>query len=537
VSNQLINNPLLLLFIVASIGYLLGTIKIKGASLGVAAVLFTGMAFGSYNPDYTVPDIVFQLGLILFVYSVGLSSGNAFFRSFNSNGVRDVGFIITSLLISAFITIGIHFVFEFSAATTTGIYAGSSTNTTALAAVSEMIVGNKNVLRSLIEGYTFAYPMGVIGVMIVLKLGESIFNVDYDKEKEILKNQYPIDTILSTRSVKVTNEVAAHKSLRDVTSQFSWNIVFSRLTRGEETSLINYSTVFQMGDGIMMVGSVEDLDEAQQYFGEETQENLYYDRKEYDVQQIFVSNDKMVGQSLASLNLNAKYDAIITRIRRGDAEILAQPDTVLELGDRIRFVARRSDLKELSQMFGDSYYMSSTVNLFSFGLGLGLGLILGSIEFKMGDNLSFKLGLAGGPLVVGIILGALRRTGPIAWSLPYSANVTLRQLGLTMLLAVVGLQSGHGFFESLSGSEGMKIFLGGTIVCIVSTFLSIFIGYKLFKIPYSLVLGFLSNQPAILDFATNMSNNKAPQIGYTMMFPIGIIVKILIAQLIFLSLS
>ncbi|HMP29133.1 MAG TPA: TrkA C-terminal domain-containing protein, partial [Saprospiraceae bacterium] len=427
--------------------------------------------------------------------------------------------------------------FNFSAATTTGIYAGSSTNTTALAAVSEMIVGKKKILQSLIEGYTFAYPMGVIGVMIVLKMGAYIFKIDYDKEKEILKTQYPIDTKLSTRSVKVSQGYAVGKSLRDITSEFSWNIVFSRLTRGNETSLISYSTIFQLNDCIMMVGSVEDLDAAQNLIGEETQENLYYDRKEYDVQQIFVSNDKMVGKTIASLNLSAKYDAIITRIRRGDTEILAKSDTELELGDRIRFVARRRDLNELSQMFGDSYYMSSTVNLFSFGLGLGLGLILGSIEFKLGENLSFKLGLAGGPLIVGIILGALRRTGPISWSLPYSANVTLRQLGLTMLLAVVGLQSGHSFFESLSGSEGMKIFLGGTIVVICSTLVSIFIGYKIFKIPYSLILGFMSNQPAILDFASTMSNNKAPQIGYTMMFPIGIILKILIAQLIFIGLS
>lgn len=533
---QLVANPILLLFIVASIGYLLGSVKIKGASLGVAAVLFTGMLFGGLNPNFSVPPIIFQLGLVLFVYSVGLSSGNVFFQSFNKNGIRDITYIVTSLIISVVVTLLVHYIFRFTGATTTGLYSGSSTNTTALAAVSELIVQDKKALRELIEGYTFAYPMGVLGVMMILKLGEKVFNIDYEREKQVLKQDYPMDTILTTKSVKVTNKDATNKPLRDILIDKRWNVVFSRLTRDNETSLINFGTIFKHGDNIILVGGVEDLDEVTIFLGEETVDNLYYDRKEYDVQQIFVSNTQIVGKSIASLNLNEKFDAIITRIRRGDTELLAQPNTSLELGDRIRFIARRKDLGELSRLFGDSYYMSSSVNLFSFGLGLGLGLILGSFTFKFGSSFTFSLGLAGGPLVTGIILGALRRTGPISWALPYSANVTLRQLGLIMLLAVVGLQSGHSFFDSLSGPESIKIFAGGTLVCVLSTLLSIIVGYKFFKIPYSLILGFLSNQPAILDFANSMSKNKAPQIGYTMMFPISIILKILFAQLIYIYL-
>jgi putative transport protein len=534
--NQLSSNALLLLFTVAAIGYLVGSIKVRGASLGVAAVLFVGLGFGFSNPDYVVPEIIFQLGLVLFVYSVGLSSGHAFFHSFKRNGWRDIGFIIISLLVSALISVLAHFIFGFSGATTSGIYAGSSTNTTALAAVSDMMVTKSGDLNALLEGYTYAYPMGVLGVMIVLKVCEKIFKVDYKSDRQVLKYDYPIDIELSTRSIKVTNPNVFNRTMRDIVADRSWNVVFSRITRGQNISLVHYDTVFEQGDTLMVVGSPEDLDLAQADLGEVTEENQFYDRKVYDVQQIFVSNDKMVGRSIASLNLNGRFDTIITRIRRGDNEILAKPETVLELGDRIRFIARRADLKELAKMFGDSYYDSSRVNLFSFGLGMALGLLLGSIEFVLPGQLNFKLGYAGGPLIVGLCLGAIRRTGPLVWALPYSVNVTLRQLGLILLLAVVGLKGGHSFFESMTGSQGFKIFAAGSIVCILSTFLSVVIGLKIFKIPFSLLLGFMSNQPAILDFASDMSKNKAPTIGYTIMFPIGMIIKILISQVLYLML-
>ena len=196
--------------------------------------------------------------------------------------------------------------------------------------------------------------------------------------------------------------------------------------------------------------------------------------------------------------------------------MLATGNTVLELGDRIRFVARRKDLKSLSKLFGDSYYESSKVNLFSFGLGIALGLLLGTIEFALPGGVNFKFGLAGGPLIVGLVFGALRRTGPIVWTLPYSANITLSQIGLIFLLAVIGLQSGNTFLESLEGGVGVKIFAGGVILSTVGAALSIIIGYKLFKIPFSLLLGFLSNQPAILDFATDMTKNKLPLVGLSL---------------------
>ncbi|MEM9546139.1 MAG: aspartate:alanine exchanger family transporter [Bacteroidota bacterium] len=536
------NNPLLLLFVVAAVGYFVGKVNIKGNSLGVSAVLFVGLAFGALNPAFNVPRIIFQLGIVFFVYSVGLSSGPAFFKSFKKNGIRDIGFVMIMLTLSALVAVGLFFVLHLDPASITGIYSGSTTNTPALASVLDLVdrrgdADSEGMKDALVIGYTYSYPMGVLGVMIVLKVMEKIFNVDYEKEKELLRKDYALEEELSSRSVKITNPKAFGQTLRDITNDNTLPILFGRISKGNEITLANWDTILHEDDVIMLIGGMEDLNKATTLFGEETEDNISYNRKEYDVRRIFVSNPKLVGRTISSLNLSQKYDAVITRIRRGDMDMLAKANTVLEMGDRIRFVARRKDLKGLSNLFGDSYYKSSEVNLFSFGLGIAIGLLVGSIEIPLPGGSVFKLGMAGGPLIVGLILGAWRRTGPIVWTLPYGANVTLRQMGLIFLLAVIGLSSGNKVLESLEGSEWLIFALGGTLLSILGALISVIIGYKVFKIPFSLLLGFLSNQPAILDFATEMSKNKVPIIGYSVMFPIALVMKILFAQLLFLVLG
>jgi len=537
----LANNPLLLLFLVAAVGYFVGKVNIKGNSLGVSAVLFVGLAFGAINPEFNVPQIIFQLGLVFFVYSVGLSSGPAFFQSFKKNGIRDIGFVMIMLTVTALVAVGLFFLFGFDAASITGIYSGSSTNTPALASVIDLVErrgsDNTELKDALVIGYTYSYPMGVIGVMIVLKIMERFFKIDYKKEEQQLKKDYPIEEELSSQSVRITNTDLDGMALRDIIKGTDLNILFGRISSGDDITLANWDTIIHTNDVLIVIGSYEEIDKSTKLFGEKTKDNISYDRREYDVRRIFVSNQRVVGKTISSLNLSKNYSAVITRIRRGDLDMLAKANTVLEMGDRIRFVARRKDLKGLSKLFGDSYYRSSQVNLFSFGLGIALGLLLGSIEISLPGNTTFKLGMAGGPLVVGLVLGALRRTGPIVWTLPYGANVTLRQMGLIFLLAVIGLSSGNKVLESLESPVWITVFMGGVMLSMISAVVSIVIGYKLFKIPFSLLLGFLSNQPAILDYSMGMSKNKVPLIGYSVMFPIALVMKILFAQILFLVLG
>lgn len=538
--SALVSNSVLLLFTVASIGYLLGSLKFKGNSLGVAAVLFTGLFFGALDDRLRIPDIVFILGLVLFVYSIGLSSGPAFFRSYKKNGFRDFTFIVSMLILSGLVAVAVFAFFGLSAASITGIYSGSTTNTPALAGVIDYINNTSNAaaeseINQAVIGYSLSYPMGVIGGMIGILMMEKLMKIDYKAEQKALRKTYPSDSHLSSSALKVTNSKLNGETWRDLLQEYKWDINLGRVIKHGKTFLANYDTIIEVGDELMIVGAEEDIQKATEDIGEKTNSQKTYDRTEYDVRRIFVSNPKVVGRSIGSLNLAKKYNAVISRIRRGDIDVLARENTILETGDRIRFIARRKDLRSLSEYFGDSYTASSKVNIFSFGLGIGLGLVLGMINIPLG-SFSFKLGYAGGPLIVGLFLGALRRTGPIVWTLPYSANVTLQQIGLILLLAGIGVNSGSSFVNSLD--SGAVVIIGASVIISILTAISILlIGYKLVKLPFSILMGMVSNQPAILDFALNKTGNRIPQYGYTMMFPIASVMKIIIAQVMYIILS
>ncbi len=537
-----IDNPLVLLFVVAAIGYLVGKLSVKGVSLGVAAILFVGLVFGAMYPGVDIPSILFQVGLVFFVYSIGISSGRVFFQSIKRNGSRDILFGVLMLTISAGLAVAIHYGFNFDPATTTGIYTGSTTNTPALAAVIEQMnnkMGDDATTFSemAVVAYSFTYPMGVMGAILAILILERVFKIDYEKEKEILSQNYNVSSNLTSATFKITNEDILGMPQRELFAKYKWNVVFGRYMSEEGNVLLpNWDTTFKIGDKLMVVGSKKELERVREILGEVSDSKLSYDRRHFDVRRIFVSNPHVVGKTLGELQLDRKYAAIVTRIRRGDVDMLAKGNTVLELGDRVRFVAKRNDLDSLSKYFGDSYYAASRLNLFSFGLGIALGLILGTIEFTLPGGINFKLGLAGGPIIVSLILGALQRTGPIVWTLPYSVNVTLRQIGLIILLAVIGIGSGPAFLESVTGGTGILVFVGGVIISLFTAVLTIIIGYKLIKIPFTLILGIISNQPAVLEFALSRAKNNLPILGYTLIFPISLVLKIVYAQLLFLIL-
>ena len=536
---QLSNHPILLLFLVAATGYLIGSIKIGSNKLGVAAVLFVGLFAGAIDERLDIPKIIFLLGLSLFVYSIGISSGPAFFQSYKKNGYRDITFILFTLVLSGLIAVGVSFLFGFSPAVITGMYAGATTNTPAMAGVIDYVNNAQlpqgvDMIEQIVVGYSFSYPMGILGAMIAIAITERMLRIDYFKEREALKHDYPIGENLTTRTILITKKESTGIPLRDLLRIHNWEVVFGKIESGETVQLVSWGSSFSLGDRVLIIGSEEELDNVEIILGERASEDLSQDRSEYDVRRIFVSNPRVVGRTVSSLHLDRKYDCIISRIRRGDIEMLAKGNTVLELGDRIRFVARRKDLKELAEYFGDSYTDSARVNLFTFGVGIGLGLLIGNVPISIG-SIDFQLGYAGGPLIVGLILGSLRRTGPIVWTLPYAANVTIQQIGLILLLATIGVRSGHSFVEAIS-MEGFWIFVGSAIISLFTAFATLIIGFKLIKIPFSLLMGIVSNQPAILDFALSKSGSRLPTFGYTMMFPLALISKIVIAQILFLIL-
>ena len=538
----LAENPILLLFVVAATGYALSKLKVLGTSLGIAAVLFVGLVVGGLDPDIRVPEIIIWLGLSIFVYSIGLSSGPSFFSTFKNRGSKDLIFILVMLALSASLAVGLHYLMDFESAITAGIYAGGSTNTPALAGLLDAIskLMDPGIIQreqeQAVTGYSLTYPMGIIGAMLAIAVLDRFFKVDFKKEEEELEHIYPSRKELVNQTIEISWQNTDNKQIRDLVKEFKWPIVFGRMSRNGEVSLTTFDTILHKGDLVMVVGSANAIREATTFLGKKSTDQLSFDRSDYDYRRIFVSNPKVAGQKIAALNLNEKYAAIITRIRRGDIDLLASGSTVLELGDRVRFVARKKDISKVAQLFGDSYEDLSRIDLFSFGVGMALGLILGMTTFELGSY-SFKIGMAGGPLIVGLLLGALRRTGPVVWSLPFSANITLRQIGLILMLAGIGVNSGYNFFSIVTSGGGGWIFLAGAIFSFITALFTLIVGYKLLKIPFSILLGMVATQPAILDYAMDKTDNKLPVIGFTLMLPVAVIFKIIFTQFLYSFLS
>lgn len=535
-----VEQPLLLLFTVIALGYALGEVKIKGTGLGVAAVLFVGLAFGALDERLTLPPVMVTLGLVLFVYSVGLASGPGFFASFSRTGVRDNLMVAGALIVAALIVVVEHFLLGFKPSISAGIFTGALTNTPSLAQVTNYIATNapadiaKVASSEPVVGYSVSYPIGVIGPMIAIVLMSRLWKINYRADAERVRDMFPVEQEIYNRTVRVTNEAYLGTALSVLAPQKHWRVIFGRIKRGASIELTTGETVMQSGDLLSVIGVPEDVDAVVRELGTPAEEQLDLDRSAYDFRRVFVSKHSLVGKKLSELNLPGQFGAIVTRVRRGDIELLATADTVLELGDRVRFVAPRSQVKAISDYFGDSYRSLSEINLLSLGLGIVLGLLIGMIPITLPGGIRFQLGDAGGPLIVALVLSALRRTGPIVWSIPYSANLTLRQLGLTILLAGIGVRSGYTFLATLQASGGIQILLAGAVVSLATALLVLFVGYKLLKIPFGLVIGMMAavhTQPAVQAYAVNQAKNDLPNHGYALAFPMATIAKILLAQI------
>ncbi len=534
----LANNPLLLLFVVSAIGYLIGRIRIGGVSLGVAAVLFVGLAFGALDQRLRLPDIVYLLGLVIFVYTIGLSSGPGFVNSLRRRGLRNNLFIGGVIALAAIITIALRYLFNINAAQTAGLFAGSLTNTPALAAVIEQLTqsgADEAQLADPVVGYSVAYPVGVLGMILAIYLTRRLWQIDLAREAQQLRELgATAGEHLINRTIRVTNPAVYGHSIAELVKSNGWDVVISRRQHDGRMEIATGAARLAHGDLINIVGPPEEVDRVTAALGEAVSDSITLDRHTLDFRRIFVSNPAVVGIPLRKLNLPTTMGAVITRIRRGDAEVLPHGDTRLELGDRVRIVTQRENMDRVSSFFGDSYRSLAEVDVVSLGLGMALGMLLGLIPFPLPGGGTFSLGLAGGPLVVALILGWRGRTGPIVWSLPYSANLTLRQVGMTLFLAGVGTRAGYSFVTTLTQGDGLILFISGALITLSAALLTLTIGYKLLKIPFSLLTGMLAGlqtQPAVLAFANEQTGNEAPNVGYAMVYPTATIVKIIVAQI------
>jgi putative transport protein len=541
----LIDNPLLLLFLVAAVGYPLGRIRIRGSSLGVASVLFTGLAIGSLHPDLKLPEIVYVLGVALFVYTVGLANGPAFLASLRREGLRHNLLVVGILLFAAGLTLLAQKLLHLKPALTAGMFTGSLTNTPALAAILDSIkhsVSGEMLNRLLAEpvvGYSITYPMGVIGVILAINLLQRFWKIDYAAEAKLLQGFGVATEPLHNLTIRVTRPEATADTIEKMRQENGWDVIFGRLMHGDEVALADHDSRFALGDQVTAVGTREELAKVTRFLGERSGTEIDLDRREFDFRRVFVSNPKLAGRRLRDLGMKERHGAIITRIRRGDDDVLPHGDTVLELGDRVRVITHRDRMESVSGFFGDSYRAVSEVDILTFSLGLAFGLFLGTIPIPLPGDAELRLGFAGGPLITALVLGILGRTGPMVWTLPYSANMTLRQIGLILFLAGVGTRAGYGFVTTFAREGGVLLFAAGTCITFATAVTMLWIGYRLMKIPMSLLIGMLAGlqtQSAVLGFALEQTRNDLPTVGYASVYPVATIAKILLAQLLLMLL-
>ena len=428
---------------------------------------------------------------------------------------------------------------------TSGIFSGSLTSTPALAGVLEFIkehkTGNEmsNILSEPVVGYSLTYPAGVIGMILAIFILQKIWKVDYNQElvetQDLGISSEPITSI----TVKLTNSEFTQKPVYKLIQENNWHIVFGRILHDGKLSLVNSGTEFHPGDLVSVIGNDSDINKIASFLGEITDKRLDLERCEFDFRRIFVSNKEIIGKKIGELNLN-KFGAIITRIRRGDIDFIATDDTVLEPGDRVRVVAPSKRMKDITRYLGDSFNELSEIDLISFSLGIAIGLLIGSIPIPLFNGSTFKIGFAGGVLISGLILGKWEKTGKFLWQIPYNANRTIRQLGMILFLSGIGTISGYNFVNTLSQGNGLTIFISGAVITCTTALLTLFIGYKFLKIPMGILTGMLSGlqtQPAVLAFSNEQTNNHLPNIGYSTVYPVAMIAKILFAQILLIYLN
>lgn len=517
-----VTQPMLLLFVVLAVGYAAGRVVIFGVQLGMAAVLFAGLAAGTLDSRLQLPEFVRSFGLVIFVYSIGISSGPGFVASLRRRGLRNTAWTVSLLAIAMAIVAFMGRMLSLPTAITAGLFCGALTNTPALAAVLERLPAG---VDAPVVGYSIAYPMGVLGLVLALAVARLRWRTDLEANAR--------RGHLDVRFMVVMNPDAIGTPVKLLLQEWGIRARFVRYCRAGTWALLSPDADLERGDIVTAVGLPDALDRLTARVGEAS-EHVELDRGGLDLRRIFVSNSSLAGRSLGELKTLTRFGALVTRLRRGDVDLVPGGNTVLELGDRVRVVAPRERMAEISQFFGDSYRALGEVDAMSFGLGAACGLLLGLVAIPLPAGAFFRLGPAGGPLVMGLVLGALGRTGPIVWQLPYSAGLTLRQLGLALFLATVGVSAGTPFVRTLREGGGPQLLVAGAVVTMVTAALALWTSRRLLRAPSGIAMGMVSGihtQPAALAFASEATGDESPNLGYASVSPIATVVKILLAQL------
>lgn len=513
--------PLMALFLTIAIGYLVGEINIKGFSLGVGAVLFVALGMGWFAPKSVPSAMVGTLGLALFLYGVGVQYGQQFFVGLTSRaGIRANLIALTGVLAAGAVSLLFIRTMDLKLGHALGLFAGSGTSTPTLQAAIATL-GNDDAA----VGYSVAYPFGVAGPILFLYFAFMFLKP---------KIQMPTGTGMELLEIAVRNPELSGKSLGDLMPMLPAGVQIVALRRQGRNEPASPNFVIAEHDVLLATGpSKEALAQAGKVLGEAAPGHIVKDRRDLDYLRVFASRPTVIGRSLGDLDLPGEKAGIIVQVRRGDTDILPCPDLVLEFGDRVGVLAHRGDFAAMRKYFGDSIKGTAEFSYISIGVGMALGFLIGAIQLPLPGIGKISVGLSG-VLIMALILGKLRRTGGMSWTIPLSANLVIRNLGLTLFLAQVGMASGPKFATTVIETGFVMLGLGAVVVvALVVPILAL--GVLVFRMPYDDVAGIVAGacgNPAILAYSNKLTPTDRPDIGYAMIFPGMTIVKILFVDIV-----
>jgi putative transport protein len=512
--------PMLALFFTIAVGYLVGEINIKGFSLGVGAVLFVAIAVGWFAPKAVPAPMIGSLGLALFLYTVGIQYGRQFFVGLTSaHGMRANAMAIISVLFAGFVSIAFVKWMGIPEGIAYGLFAGSGTSTATLQAALSA-VGNQDAA----VGYSVSYPFGVAGPILFLYVVFMILKP---------KMEAPTSAGVEIREIAVRNPAFFGKTLAESMTALPAGVQIVGLRRKQRNEPAMATSVIAEDDVLLAAGpSEEALVLAQEAIGAAASGHFIQDRRHIDYLRVFASRPTVVGRPLSDLQFPGGKDVNILHVRRGDTDIMPSPDLILEFGDRVGLLASRERFGDLRRFFGDSIKGTAEVSYISVGLGMALGFAVGAISLPIPGIGKFTIGFVG-VLLVALILGKLRRTAGVNWTMPLSANKVLFNLGLTLFLANAGMSSGVSVVNTVAESGFLMLGLGA-LVLVALVVPVIVLGLFVFRMPYDQMAGVLAGttgNPAILAYATKLTPTDQPDVGYAMIFPSMTILKILFVNI------
>ncbi len=534
------------LALVAVVGLWIGNVKIRGVGFGIGGVLFGGIIVGHFVDQAGValssPMLHFiqEFGLILFVYTIGIQVGPGFFASLRVSGLRLNLFAILIVILGGLVTAVLHKLFNIPLPVVLGIFSGAVTNTPALGA-GQQILRDLGVPFEVVDqmgmSYAMAYPFGICGILLTMWLVRLFFRINVEKEaQQFEESSGNGHAHLHTINVRVENPNLHQMAIQDVPMLNSDNIVCSRLKRDELLMVPAPGTLIQAGDLLHLVGRPEDLHNALLVIVQEVATSLSTRGTDLKVERVVVTNEKVLGKKIRDLHVKQRYDVVISRLNRAGVELVASSSASLQFGDILNLVGRPEAIDAVAAELGNAQQKLQQVQMLPVFIGIGLGVLLGSIPlFIPGFPAALKLGLAGGPLIMALILGRIGSIGKLYWFMPPSANLALRELGIVLFLAVVGLKSGGDFVATLTQGDGLSWIAYGIFITAIPLLTVGILARMLANMNYLTLCGMLAGSmtdPPALAFANNLhATSGAAALSYATVYPLVMFLRIITPQL------